>query len=160
MDEDNRVVARVEGDAPFATRVQIGGTGILVDEPDSVGGGGDGPTPYQLLSAGLAACTSMTLRLYARGKGWTLPEFEVTVAHSVIETHPPQDRFDRRITFKSPVEPERLARLIDMADRCPVHRTLARISEVATSADNGPAAPKPPGEHYRQMQTACDEAPD
>jgi uncharacterized OsmC-like protein len=158
MDNSNLVVARIEGGAPFATRVEAGGAAILVDEPDNVGGGGDGPTPYQLLSAGLAACTSMTLRLYARGKGWTLPDFEVTVAHSVIETHPPQDRFDRRIIFKAPLEAERLARLIEMADRCPVHRTLSRVSDVATSADNGPCPPQPPGEHYRRMQDACDEA--
>jgi putative redox protein len=156
MDDEKQAVARVDGHADFATRVEVGGITILVDEPASVGGG-DGPTPYELLSSALAACTSMTLRLYARGKNWSLPEFDVTVAHSVIATHPPQDRFDRRIIFKSPVAADRLARLIDMADHCPVHRTLTRVSEVTTSADNGPAPSEPAGEHYRQMQRACEE---
>jgi putative redox protein len=157
MDNANTAVARVDGGAAFATRVEIGGVTILVDEPPSIGGGGAGPSPYALLSSALAACTSMTLRLYARGKGWTLPDFDVAVSHSVIVTHPPQDHFDRRIVFKSPVAADRLARLIDMADRCPVHRTLARISEVTTSADNGPATPGPADEHYREMKRACDE---
>jgi putative redox protein len=157
MENGNQVVARVAGDAPFATRLEAGGASILADEPDDVGGGGAGPTPYQLVSAGLAACTSMTLRLYARGKDWTLPDFEVAVTHSVIETHPPQDRFDRRITFRAPVEAERLARLVEIADRCPVHRTLSRISEVVTSTDNAPLPCPPAAEHFEQMQSACDE---
>jgi putative redox protein len=156
MGDDNQAVARVDGSADFATQVEVGGVTILVDEPPSIGGGGAGPTPYALLSSALAACTSMTLRLYARGKGWTLPEFDVAVTHSVIDTHPPQDHFDRRIVFKSPVATDRLARLIEMADHCPVHRTLTRVSEVTTSADNGPATPGAADEHYREMKRACD----
>jgi putative redox protein len=157
MVAEKQVVARIEGSAPFATQVNFGDRVMLVDEPPSVGGGGAGPTPYQLLSAALAACTSMTLRLYARGKAWTLPEFEVVVTHSIVAGSPARDRFDRRIAFQSPVAADRLARLIDMADRCPVHRTLARTSEVVTSADNGPAAAESPGEHLRQMEEACAE---
>ena len=155
---EKRVVARPDGEGVFATSADAGGHSILVDEPGEVGGSGLGPTPYQLLSAALAACTSMTLRLYARGKKWTLPEFEVSVVHSVVAGSPPRDRFDRRISFKTAVEADRLARLIDMADHCPVHRTLARTSEIVTSAENAPAAPDPPGEHFRQMEQACAEA--
>lgn len=152
---EKQAVARPAGDAAFATNVEVGGDSILVDEPVEVGGTAEGPTPYQLLSAALAACTSMTLRLYARGKKWTLPEFEVSVVHSVVPGTPPRDRFDRRITFRTAVEADRLARLIDMADHCPVHRTLARTSEVVTSAENAPAAAEPAGEHFRQMEEAC-----
>ena len=110
-----------------------------------------------LLSAALAACTSMTLRLYARGKGWTLPDFEVAVVHSIAPGEPPHDRFDRRIVFGTAIAADRMARLIEMADHCPVHRTLSRQSEVVTSAENGaaPVVAEPAGEHLRQMEAAC-----
>ncbi|MDB5669822.1 MAG: OsmC family protein [Alphaproteobacteria bacterium] len=156
-EKEKQATARTSGDAAFATNVEVEGINILVDEPASVGGGAAGPTPYELLSAALAACTSMTLRLYARGKNWDLPEFEVIVSHTVPPANPPRDRFDRHIVFKQPVTADRLQRLLEMADRCPVHRTLSRPSDVVTWADN-PVAPlpsEPPGEHFRQMEQAC-----
>jgi putative redox protein len=158
---EKEAVALPDGDTRFGTIVVIGDEVIRLDEPADVGGEGRGPTPYQLLSGALAACTSMTLRLYARGKGWTLPDFEVAVLHSVPPGIPPRDRFDRRILFGQPVAPDRLERLIEMADRCPVHRTLSRTSDVVTSAENGDGlgapSPEDPGEHLRQMEQACAE---
>ena len=99
---EKEAVALPDGESRFGTIVVAGDTEIRLDEPAEVGGEGKGPTPYQLLSGALAACTSMTLRLYARGKGWDLPDFEVAVLHSVIPGDPPRDRFDRRIIFGQP----------------------------------------------------------
>src|SRR5688500_15912351 len=72
---DTGVVARPTGAGRFQARVALRGGPIFADEPAEVGGMDSGPTPYELLSAALAACTAMTLRLYAERKGWTLPGF-------------------------------------------------------------------------------------
>ena len=118
-----------------------------------------GPTPYELLSAALAACTAMTLRLYAGRKGWPLPPFEVEVAHSFVPGDPPRDRLSRRIAFEGGIDEERHARLLEIADRCPVHRTLARGFEVVTLADAAPTLlpADPPEQHERDMEQACAE---
>jgi putative redox protein len=157
------VTARAVPDARFATRLDLPGATLIADEPAEVGGGGAGPTPYQLLSAALAACTSMTLRLYAGRKGWAIPDFRVEVAHALVPGPPPRDRFTRRILFSIPVDAETEARLLEMAERCPVHRTLAGGgSEIVTAvAAIPPPAPPlepadPPEQHWAQMAQASD----
>jgi putative redox protein len=157
------VTASAVAGARFATRIELPGATLVADEPLEVGGGGTGPTPYQLLSAALAACTSMTLRLYAARKGWPLPDFRVEVAHALVPGAPPRDRFTRRILFSTPVDADTEARLLDMAERCPVHRTLAGGgSEVVTAvAAIPPPAPPlapadPPEQHWAQMEQASD----
>ena len=145
------VVAFPTGTGRFQTLLDVPGGAILSDEPVDVGGLGSGPTPYQLLSAALAACTSMTLRLYAERKGWSLPAFEVTVAHEMTGG---RDRFARRIGFAQPVTAEWQARLLEIADKCPVHRTLIRGFEVVTEA--GSDKPEEPGEqHMLDMEEVC-----
>jgi len=145
----------------FATRIELPGATLIADEPVSVGGAASGPTPYQLLSAALAACTSMTLRLYAQGKGSDLPEFRVEVAHALIPGPPPHDLFTRRIIFAERLDPDREARLLAIAGRCPVHRTLsAGGAEIVTSAAVvPPVAPPldpadPPEKHFAEMEQA------
>ncbi|HEY0412999.1 MAG TPA: OsmC family protein [Allosphingosinicella sp.] len=159
--DEAAIAARAVTGARFATRLDLPGGALVADEPVSVGGGGSGPTPYQLLSAALAACTSMTLRLYAGRKGWTLPDFTVEVAHALIPGSPPRDRFTRRILFAAAVAPEDEARLLDMADRCPVHRTLSGGgAEIVTSTALVPppaaalAPADPPEQHLLQMEQA------
>ena len=156
------VTARATGEGRFQTRIAVRGGPILADEPAAVGGADTGPTPFELLSAGLAACTSMTMRLYAERKKWELPGFEVAVAHSLVPGEgdaPPRDRFTRRITFDSQIEADRGARLLEIADRCPVHRTLMRGFEIRTESDHAEGAPllpaDEPGEHEAQMEQAC-----
>jgi putative redox protein len=144
------VTATATGQGRFQTRLDLPGGGIVADEPLDVGGLGTGPTPYQLLSAALAACTSMTLLLYAERKGWTLPPFEVEVAHSATGGH---DRFERHLVFSAPLEPEQRQRLIDIADKCPVHRTLIRGYEVVTTA--AAIAAESAEQHFQDMQAAC-----
>ena len=159
---DTAVRARATGQGRFQTRIAARGGPILADEPAAVGGTDTGPTPFELLSAGLAACTSMTMRLYAERKTWALPGFEVAVAHSLIPGEgdaPPRDLFTRRISFDSPLDPERHARLLEIADRCPVHRTLMRGFEIRTETDgagDGSLLPADaPTEHEAQMEQAC-----
>ena len=152
---DIGVLARPTGTGRFQTRLSLRGGGIMADEPEEVGGLGTGPTPYELLSAALAACTVMTMRLYAERKSWPLPPFEVEVAHSLVPGDPPRDRLSRRIAFDGEIDGERRARLLEIADRCPVHRTLARGFEVVTSAAPAPMPADPPDRHERDMEEAC-----
>jgi putative redox protein len=152
---DTGVVARPTGKGRFQTQLELRGGSIMADEPEEVGGLGTGPTPYELLSAALGACTVMTMRLYAERKGWALPPFEVEVVHSLVPGDPPRDRLSRRIAFDDGVDPERRARLLEIADRCPVHRTLARGFEVVTSSDSEPMPAEPPERHERDMEEVC-----
>ena len=161
---DTTVTARATGEGRFQTRIAMRGGPILADEPAAVGGADTGPTPFELLSAGLAACTSMTMRLYAERKQWELPGFEVAVVHSLIPgggEAPPRDLFTRRISFDEALDPERSARLLEIADRCPVHRTLMRGFEIRTESDHAGIGPLGPadeaGEHEAQMEQACED---
>ncbi len=106
---------------------------VLADEPESSGGTGLGMTPYQFLSAGLAACTSMTIRMYARRKKWTVTGVSVDVTHDKIhatdcshcETEDGKiDMFKRIIRIDGDLDADQHARLMEIADRCPVHRSL------------------------------------
>ena len=157
---DNAVSAQSTGEGRFQTAIRVRDTTILADEPAEVGGEGSGPTPYELLSAALAACTSMTLHLYAERKRWALPPFSVEVAHSLVpgsEGAPPRDRFDRHIAIAGPLDETQRAKLLEIADKCPVHRTLTRGFEIGTSLGPPEQHPsgEPPAEHERQMEQAC-----
>jgi putative redox protein len=161
--QSSAIVARPEGEGRFATLIELPGGSILADEPVAVGGGGAGPTPYQLLSAALAACTSMTLRLYAGRHGATLPPFRVEVEHALVPGSPPRDLFTRRILFAGPLADDERARLLDIAGKCPVHRTLSGGgSEILTGIEAPAPVPVPPLEpadpasaHVEQMEQAC-----
>jgi putative redox protein len=153
------VIARPTGLGRFQARIELRGGPILADEPLEIGGLGTGPTPYELLSAALAACTAMTLRLYGERKGWTLPQFEVEVAHARDEGGAGQDRFTRRIAFDGELSGEWRERLVEIADKCPVHRTLVRGFQIVTTAGVREPAAVPSGEpakqHGRDMEEAC-----
>lgn len=152
-------VARPTGHGKFQTEIRTGGATFFADEPESVGGGDTGPTPYELLSAALAACTAMTLKLYAERKGWELPPFQVKADHAIVRdaAGARRDRFTRIIAFDSPPPAEWHDKLIEIAEKCPVHRTLMRGFEVAT--DIGSPADRPEGEsperHEQEMEAAC-----
>jgi len=104
------------------------------DEPERRGGRDTGPAPYQLLAAGLGACTAITIRMYAERKGWPLARVSVQVTH---EKHDGQsgglDRFARLITLEGPLDEAQRQRLREIADKCPVHRTLSRDNEIETA---------------------------
>ncbi len=115
---------------------------LLADEPTAVGGTNKGLSPYAFLKAALGACTSMTIRMYARLKKWPLTGISVDVTHRKIPDPTgakdsrgrplKRDVFTRRITLDGDLTPDQRARLTEIADRCPVHKTLHQSSEIAT----------------------------
>ena len=153
--DESVVSAELTGSGKFQTRLRFRGPPVLADEPASVGGEGSGPTPYELLAGALAACTTMTLGMYARLKGWTLPPFRVEVAHEKI-AGPPGDRFTRRILMEEGLAPEQETRLGEIADKCPVHATLGRRSEILTAVcRGGHPHGEAPDQHLHDMEDAC-----
>lgn len=154
---------RVEetGAGKFQVRVVTPSTTFLADEPVSVGGLDSGPTPYDLLSAGLGACTAMTCRLYAERKQWPLERVVVEVGHTAKTASEP-DRFVRKIAFQGDLDEAQHLRLLEIADRCPVHRTLTESAVVETEhlPDDKPdgGAENCPDGHGLLMQEACAKA--
>lgn len=112
---------------------------VLADEPEAYGGTDRGMTPYGFLSAGLGACTSMTIRMYARRKKWPLTHVAVDVCHDKVHRQDAEaegtekvDTWQRRIRLEGDLSDDQRARLLEIADKCPVHRTLERVSHVET----------------------------
>ncbi|MDF1854758.1 alpha/beta fold hydrolase [Pseudooceanicola sp.] len=112
---------------------------VIADEPESYGGTNRGMSPYGFLSAGLGACTSMTIRMYARRKGWPLTHVQVDISHDKVHAQDAADKgeakadtFLRRIRLEGDLSTEQRAKLLEIADKCPVHRTLERSSTVQT----------------------------
>jgi uncharacterized OsmC-like protein len=127
----------------FAQEIIAGRHRIPADEPASAGGTDTGPSPYELLLAALGACTSMTVGMYARRKGWPLEEVVVNLRHSRIyafdcadcETKEGMlDRIERDIRFVGNLTPEQRSRLLEIANKCPVHRTLTSKISIQTRA--------------------------
>lgn len=130
----------------FQLDVRSGGHTLFADEPASVGGLGSGLSPYELLSAGLAACTVMTMRLYADRKGFPLERASTTVEHKKVAGTMPPDRFTRTIVLDGPLDEDQRAQILKIADRCPVDLTLVRGSDVQTELSSKLQAgvPTPP----------------
>jgi putative redox protein len=126
----------------FRTEVLAGGHALIADEPASVGGTGEGPSPYDLLSAALAACTSMTLKMYASHKKLDLQAATVRVRHGKIHASDCEDcenkegridQFERQLLLTGNLSDAERRRLLEIADRCPVHRTLHAEVKVRTA---------------------------
>ncbi len=127
--------------------VLVGRHRLTADEPEGQGGHDAGPSPYDYLLAALGTCTSMTLTLYARRKQWPLETITVRLQHSRVyatdcaecETKEGRiDRIDREIALGGPLDDEQRARLLEIADRCPVHRTLTSEVSIRTRLAPGP----------------------
>jgi len=123
----------------FLQDVQAGPHHLLADEPLAYGGTNRGASPYGFLAAGLGACTSMTLRMYARRKGWPMTHVSVDVSHDKVHaqdagtaTDANIDLFRRRITVGGDLSEDQRQKLLNIADKCPVHRTLEASSRVET----------------------------
>jgi uncharacterized OsmC-like protein/fermentation-respiration switch protein FrsA (DUF1100 family) len=118
---------------------------LLADEPSDVGGTDRGPSPYGLLAAALGACTTMTLRMYARRKGWPVTQISVDVDHDKVHADDAAtegrklDRFRRTIRLEGALDEDQRARLLAIADKCPVHRTLEAGARVETTLEPAPA---------------------
>jgi uncharacterized OsmC-like protein len=129
--------------AGFAQEIQAGRHRIVADEPASVGGTDTGPSPYDLLLAALGACTSMTVGMYARRKAWPLEEVTVHLRHSKIHATDCAEcetqegmlgRIERDIHFTGPLTDEQRSKLLEIANKCPVHRTLTSEIDIETRA--------------------------
>lgn len=138
---DKQAVARI-GATGFTTEIRAGKHTFLADEPSSVGGDELGPTPYDLLVSGLGACTIMTMRMYADRKKWPIKEIRVHLQHEHVYVEDsrasdlrPQkiDRIERLIEIEGDLDDSQRAKLMEIADKCPVHRTLHNELRVDTS---------------------------
>lgn len=123
---------RVEstGRGKFQQVVHAGGATFFADEPKSVGGDATGPTPYDLLLAGLGACTSMTMGMYAERKGWPLQEAAVELTHKKVDG---VDVIERQVHLLGDLDAEQRQRILAIADKCPVHRTLHGEVKISTA---------------------------
>jgi putative redox protein len=134
--------AVVRGSASgFPQEITVGRHQFVADEPLSFGGTDTGPSPYDLLISALGACTSMTVSLYARRKEWPLESVTVTLRHSKIHASDCQDcvkrdgmldRIERDVELHGALSEEQRARLLEIANKCPVHKTLTSEINIQT----------------------------
>jgi uncharacterized OsmC-like protein/pimeloyl-ACP methyl ester carboxylesterase len=132
--EPGQVVVEETGEGDFQVEVLAGEVRFLADEPVEVGGMGSGPTPYDLLCAALGACTAMTVRMYARRKALPLRRVRVCVGHARTKGEDPPDGFLREVALEGDLTDEERSRLIEIAERCPVHASLKQGARVETQA--------------------------
>ena len=139
MNADSISVVEVEEGltGPFIQNMRSGDHALIADEPESVGGNDAGPGPYEYLLMGLGACTSMTLRMYAKHKQLPLRRVRVRLSHRRIHAQDCSDcetkegkvdEITREISLEGDLTDEQRQRLLEIANRCPVHRTL--VSEI------------------------------
>ena len=136
------VVVTGAGDGRYAQAIAAHGHRLRADEPVEVGGDNSGPGPYELLQSALGACTAITVRMYAERKQWPLENVRVTLHHSKIAPaeaagDPRLDRIERRVRLEGPLDSEQRQRLLEIANKCPVHRTLTSGVRVDTRPDDG-----------------------
>lgn len=153
----NSILAEETGAGTFQTRIDTGDHSFLVDEPANYGGLGSGPSPFDLLCAALAACTLMTMKLYAKRKGWTLDGLKVRVTHEKGSTDK-RDRFDRVIELGNVTDEQRDG-LLKIVQRCPVDLLLERGADVTVTLARAklPAA-EPDCLHAQEVDELCREA--
>ena len=139
---EGEVVVAEAGTGKFTQSVRAGRHELIADEPASLGGDDRGPGPYDYVLAGLGACTSMTVRLYAERKGWPLTRTVVRLAHKKVhaedcadcETKSGKlDEIVRQLSFEGDLDPEQRERLLEIADKCPVHRTLTQEVKIRST---------------------------
>jgi len=119
--------------------VSAGPARFVADQP-APAGLDLGPTPHEIVAAGLAACTAQTIRLYAQRKGWPLGPMEVSVVSSHDATQTPAEHFERTITLGGDLDETQRTRLLEIAEMCPIHRLLTRGASIATKLATQPAA--------------------
>jgi putative redox protein len=138
---EGTVTVTEAGSGTYTQQITAGNQRLVADEPRPIGDDA-GPTPYDLLLAGLGACTSMTVRMYADRKGWPLERVRVTLRHSRIHakdcadcetTKGWIDHIDRDVELAGDLDDTQRQRLLDIAERCPVHQTLTSEVDIATS---------------------------
>lgn len=141
LETEHQTVALIgDEDSGYTTLIKAGKHSITADEPEDAGGNDFGPSPYQLLTSSLATCTAMTLRMYANRKNLEVKEIKVHVNHSkrhcedcaTDDANARIDHFERLIEVEGDLTDEQRQRLLEIADKCPVHRTLQGNSKIQT----------------------------
>ena len=138
----HQVVASLDKEDGFTTQMKVGNHYMIADEPTSYGGNDFGPSPYELVSAGLSACTAMTIQMYVRRKGWDLENVEVHTSYGKIhavdcencdESGAKIDTFEREIKLTGALEEVQIKRILEIADKCPVHKSLHSEIKILTT---------------------------
>lgn len=137
----HQVIASLDASDGFSTQMKIGNHHMIADEPVSFGGNDFGPSPYELVSAGLSACTAMTIQMYAKRKKWDLENIEVHTNYEKTHaldcddcdnTNAKIDTFSREIKLTGNLDNKQIERILQIADKCPVHKTLHNTIKVNT----------------------------
>ncbi|APG62259.1 hypothetical protein LPB140_04960 [Sphingorhabdus lutea] len=140
-DHPNPIAIVESSDGQYAQAIKSRMHHWNAGEPESLGGTDNGPTPYELLLSALGACTSITLEMYAARKGWPLTKVHVILEHSrevrkgasgQENDGKPIDMIDRIVTLEGDLNEQQRARLIEIAEKCPVHRTLMNQIIIST----------------------------
>lgn len=124
-------VTAQRGTGPLQYAIQIGRHQLLSDAPEALGGENSGPEPHDLLAAALAACTAFTVTMYAKRKGMALDDVKVRIEHGQKEG---AYELQRHIEFVGALDADDRARLLDIANKCPVHKTLSGTIRIQTEA--------------------------
>ena len=148
LESDHQVVASLDAPDGFTTEMKVGNHYLTADEPRNYGGMDFGPSPYELLSASLSACTAMTLQMYAKRKEWPLENVEVHTSYGKEHAkdgaaclEDPQARIDtfrRKIILEGPLKADQRKRLMEIAGRCPVHRSLSSPTQILSEETDDP----------------------
>jgi putative redox protein len=130
MAQETLVRVAETGASPYAVEITVGDFTIVGDEPVAAGGANLGPAPYDFLTIALAECTAMTMRWYAQKHAWPLVKAAVEVTHTKRDR---ADVFHKRVTIEGPnLTDDQRAKLLEVAEKCPVHRTLMGTPEITS----------------------------
>lgn len=160
MADSKPVLIETTGASPYQVAISAQGPTFFADEPVELGGEATGPTPYELLSSALGACTAMTIQMYARRKALALTNVQIAVSHS-RDPATSRDQFHRQIYLEGDFTTEQAERLLEIAERCPVGKSLMAGADITSAR-----ALSPPGHpherprdcmHEPAMARACDE---
>jgi putative redox protein len=141
----SRAVTVIGGPSVLRQAISVGPHHLIGDEPKTSGGSDAGPDPYELLLSALGSCTNMTLRMYADRKKWSLKEIRVALTHSknyandCVNCEQPTamiDRIERRIMLIGELTVEQRQRLLEIANLCPVHKSLTSRIDIQTELVN------------------------
>ncbi len=142
LKSQHHVVASLGNEEGYTTQMKVGNHYMVSDEPESVGGHDFGPSPYEFVSAGLSACTAMTIKMYATRKGWDLQNVEVHTNYDKKHMEDCEncedplakiDTFEREIKLEGDLDEKQIKRILQIADKCPVHKTLHSETQVITT---------------------------
>lgn len=138
----HQVIASLDKTEGFTTQLKAGNHYLIADEPESYGGNDYGPSPYELVSAGLSACTAMTIQMYVKRKGWDLQNVEVHTSYGKMhaidcenceDSSTKIDTFNREIKLLGELNEDQIKRILQIADKCPVHKTLHKEVQIVTT---------------------------